>query len=496
MVVNVFATLLFKRLSIGDRMRLFKFYTNEFVKRSLSAHSWLGLCVGVFMYWICLSGSIIVFYEELEAWEQPNVEEYRDFDINVIDKAYQSFAAEHASDSDHIHIVFPVPGKSRVIIEDDDQAWFLNKDGSLGAQETPVWTKMLINLHYYLHLPSSFGMLIVSALGVLLLALIMSGFFAHPQIIKDAFKLRFGGNKQLELADMHNRLSVWGAPFHIMIAITGAYFGLATMVIYASAQFNYEGDTAAVVETVFGSEPSLSSERKFIDIAKAYNHYRELDPESEAVFMSVHEAGTEKQFLEIYAKQPGRLVYSENYRYNAEGEFIGHAGSSDGPLAKQIVLSIYRLHFGHYGPYAVRLLYFVLGMALTVISVSGINLWLIKRKKEDAVDDAWAGIVWGTPIALVVSAAAQIFFALSPQSVFWAVVAMAIFSSLLTANVKRARLILRSSFILGVILFLLCYLWQFGGYAMQSSALTVNTLFFSAAVAVAVMVLWLELKRK
>ena len=52
------------------------------VKNSLSAHSWLGLLVGALMYAICLSGALLVFHAELEQWEQPDVAEFAQIDVN------------------------------------------------------------------------------------------------------------------------------------------------------------------------------------------------------------------------------------------------------------------------------------------------------------------------------------------------------------------------------------------------------------------------------
>ena len=61
------------------------------VKRSLSAHSWLGLMLAVPMYLICLSGTLAVFYEEIERWEQPAAEEYRQMESGVLDTAFNRF---------------------------------------------------------------------------------------------------------------------------------------------------------------------------------------------------------------------------------------------------------------------------------------------------------------------------------------------------------------------------------------------------------------------
>ena len=89
-------------------------------------------------------------------------------------------------------------------------------------------------------------------LAPMLCALIISGLVAHPKIFKDAFNFRTKGSRHLEQADIHNGLSVWGVPFHLMIAITGAYFGLALPILAVFADARYDGDREAVIASVFG----------------------------------------------------------------------------------------------------------------------------------------------------------------------------------------------------------------------------------------------------
>ena len=57
------------------------------VKPALASHAWLGIVAGGLMYLICLSGTLAVFYEELERWEQPTVHETLVQDPAVVQRA-------------------------------------------------------------------------------------------------------------------------------------------------------------------------------------------------------------------------------------------------------------------------------------------------------------------------------------------------------------------------------------------------------------------------
>lgn len=448
--------------------------TPSISKRSLSAHAWLGLFVSAFMYIICLSGTLAVFHQELERWEQPQVPETALVDIPAIEKAYDSFVETYPEETDHMYIVFPGSGIPRVVVENDHVAHFMNTDGTLGEVEQSNWTKMLVDLHLYLHLPKSFGMILVSAFGALLCALILSGFIAHPRIIKDAFRFRRGGTGLQENIDLHNRFSVWAAPFHLMIGVTGAYFGLATILIAIVSQAFYAGDNQAVIDEIFTPEPSLEQPLQRPQIGNAIEYIQQNAPEGELLFLTVHEPNTSGQFIEAYVKEPGRLIYSENYRFDVQGNFLDTSNYRDGDTAKQVVYSMYRLHFGEFAGIASKLLYFVLGMMLTVVSATGINIWLLKRKTTDVLNQWWPTLVWGIPVMLTLSALFNLFVDIRIDLSIWLglVVALAMATRQHNIQVWISRLKLTLAILL--ILFIVLYTVKFGSAGLSLAALQIN----------------------
>lgn len=393
--------------------------TADFVKRSLSAHSWLGLVVGAAMYLICLTGTLLVFHEELTRWEQPEVEEFSDYDPAVVSTAFNEWFSAEDRITPHLYAVLPTPAVPRLRFASETESWFIHADGSVGAVERNRWSEMLLDLHLYLHLPKSWGMILVSALGALLVALIISGFLAHPKILRDAFKLRLGGNRQLEQTDIHNRLSVWGAPFHLMIAVTGAYFGLALIVLGLYANMYADGDAEGVVASVFGGDPELHQVIGPLKLDAALNQMPDVAPGQTPILVTVHDAGSADQYIEVLTTMNGRLIYSENYLFDANGQYLSKRGFSDGDAGKQVIYSIYRLHFGRFGGLGVKVLYGLLGMALTVVSATGINIWLARRKRKSYLDDVWAGVVWSVPGALGISAFLSASLGIAPLPGFW-----------------------------------------------------------------------------
>lgn len=444
----------------------------KLVKQALAGHSWLGITVGALMYVVCLTGTLSVFYPNFERWEQPQIHESLDYNPEVLELAFNGFMANDEIRTPHMYVNMPTTFIPRTVVTTEEQGWFVNADGSIGDAEEHGWTEFLIDMHLYLTIPGALGLILVSSLGAMLCGLIVSGFLSHPSIFKDAFKLRLDGKSRLEQVDIHNRLSVWGAPFHLLIAITGAYFGLVIPLLGVASYITGQ-DQDEIVAAVFGTEPEIHQQGEF-QISTALRNLQDIAPDATPFRMIVHDSGTPGQFLEILASHPNRMIYSENYRFDRNGEFLGKSGFSDGEVGKQVVYSMYYLHFGHFGGLGVQLIYFALGFALTVVSVTGINIWLKKRAFSDAWNDIWVGIVWGLPIVLLFSAVTRFLFGFVSVPLVWLNLMLLVAYCLhMKAEVKsKAHLQLTSMTLIAVLL--LIHIAKFGAASFSPAGALIN----------------------
>ncbi|MCW8880569.1 MAG: PepSY domain-containing protein, partial [Kangiellaceae bacterium] len=435
--------------------------SNNLVKNSLNAHTWLGLTVGAVMYLICLSGAVVVFFEEFERWEQPNVEEYSQYSHQQITAAINEFTQRVDKIPESIYVVLPTEAVPRIHISADGKEWFVSQDGKLSEPVKEGWTHMLKELHVQLHLPQTFGIIVVGSLGAMLCGLIISGLLAHPRIFKDAFTFRIGGSKRLEQADIHNRLSVWGTPFYFMIGLTGAFIGLVGVLIAVVAPAHFNGDRNAVVDSVYGGDPIIERKAESINYQKAFDELTKINPDAMPIYLVAQHLNTEKQFLEIAATLPNRLIYSEMYRFHSDGSFINYQGLSDGPVGRQVAYSVYRLHFGHFDNGWVKILYAILGLALTVISATGINIWLARRKFESFINHVWSGFIWGTPLSLAMSYIIGIYGS-HFVAVFWFCLAVCMGLSFWIRNISKTKFFLQASTSVALLICLLTYYLNFG----------------------------------
>lgn len=456
------------------------------VKRSLAAHGWLGLLSGALLYLICLSGTVVVFSHFLMRWEQPSVPEFEHIPAASLEHAYRYILATAPDVSGDALLMLPQKDAPRAYAVSAAGAWFLNADGTRAGPIDRPWSDMLTDLHLHLHLPHSVGLVLVSAFGAILCALLISGFLSHPALIRDAFRWRRGGSPRLAQADLHNRLSVWASPFHLMIAVTGAYFGIAALMTSLIASTFYEGDRDAAIAAIHGAPPALHQPVEPMAVARALQRLGEVAPDAEPFYITVEDVNTPEQYMIIGGRYHDRLTYGEQYRFDTSGNYLGKAGYTDGPAGQQAIFATYRLHFGQFGGIAVLFLYAALGLALSAVAVSGINVWLNRRKTRDALNNLWAGIVWGAPLAMAVPALGSAASLLTPTALFWLVMVASMALAQRLDDPARTRRYLQR-FTAGVLVGVVgLHLWRSGLDSLVApAALAVNVGFVLVALVLA-----------
>ncbi len=440
------------------------------VARALSGHSAIGLTAAALLYILSISGVLSVFHHELQRWEQPGAPEMGAIHPWAVQKAAEAVMRQQNEPTAHFFVHLPTDSLPRTVVTTDTQAVFVNADGDIAGPENHAWTQFVLDLHYYLHLPQTLGLTVVGFLGVLLLSLSISGFLAHPRVFRDAFAVRSDGNRRLTKADLHNRLSVWTAPFHISSATTGAVLGLASIVAYTIAEVDYRGDVEAVYAPVFGDEPAHNDAPAALpNIATALETMAAEKPAAKATYVILHEPMTQGQHLQILGEHDRRLIFGDYYTFDADGTYTGNVGMSDGSAGQQIVASLYKLHFGSYGGLPIKLAYGFFGIVLAVIISAGVDVYLLRKRERGhamhRLEAIWSAIVWGTPAALALTLAVALLSGGAGgtlATVFWITLVLAVVAAAMMAD---RTLVARAARAMTGILIIVCLAYHLAVHA-------------------------------
>ncbi|MBB6250144.1 PepSY-associated TM helix domain-containing protein [Nitrospirillum iridis] len=434
------------------------------VQSSLAGHSALGLALGALIYIVCLTGTIAVFAEDLGRWEWSGIGETASLPTEVVDAAMATGlarAAEKAGGVDKVTALYgilPRPDWPHLEVmaytAEGEMAWRAGADGVLAETATQDWTRVIGDVHMELTLPGLWGGLAVGVVGIALLSLLVSGILAHPRIFRDAFALRLTGARRLGLADLHNRLSVWGLPFHIAITVTGVLFALASLMILTVAQVGYKGDLNRTYAPLTGPVVQAdATPQPLPPLALLRSQVVDPDPTAPRVsrFFYVERPGTQGQRVLLDMTRGDGLTQGDRFYFDGTGKALRPAGFFDGPVGMRVYGAALALHCATYGGLAIRLVYGVLGLALSVITATGFSIFLARRRDRGRplprLERAWAGVVWGVPLAVTASAAATLVPGLAHETVylriFWGLVVALPLLCLPLATGERASRALR-----------------------------------------------------
>jgi uncharacterized iron-regulated membrane protein len=430
----------------------------RFSAAMLGAHALLGVVFAWALYLLCFSGSLAVLADEFAQWEQPGAPRV---DVAspalVADVIERSYATTHATGKtiSSLYVEAPSPTLPRITVyasganEDDGSTLMADSAGHIVPESKTPWTDFMRGQHHDFNLPDPYGDYLVGILGTILIAGLVSGLLAHRRIIKDAFRLRWGGSHRRSNADLHNRIGVWALPFHLVVSLTGSLLGLGGLIIGVLALIAFKGDQQKAAGALLGPQPTADVRpAKLPDVRPMFGTIEVRAPGSAIASVMIAKPGTHGQVVTVYTAAPGHLTRAEGWSFTGEGRLISKAGFTDGTVGMRIYGMITPLHYGTYGGLALKLIYVILGGSLTTLVASGLTVWLGRRREQGHAaprrERLWVALVWGQPLAFALSSLLSLTAGLDPMRVFWlttaGVAALALVSSNAASTARWARM--------------------------------------------------------
>ncbi|MBZ6378535.1 hypothetical protein B5C34_12390 [Pacificimonas flava] len=386
-----------------------------FVQAVLKGHSALGLAFAAAIYIVCLSGTLAVFVHEFAAWENPKVQRTSQVTPADLQRALERSIEQASGEVHHVRLAIPTADQPFLTLyvdaEEGRTAFVADADGDVAPLKR-AWSEFVTRLHIFLHLPSAWGIFIVGMTGVALLSSLISGLCAHPRIFRDAFHLRVGGSERLQEADLHNRIGVWGLPFHLVVSLTGAFLGLTTIIVGVLGMAMFSGDTGRIYALFTPPEPpENSAAAPILDLQPMFERLPDGDMLERITVEHPTEAGAAAIF-DLRNEQA--LAGVRSVGITRSGDIYYKKNIADGSLGERVFGALGPLHFGWFGGGIVKIAYGLLGLGMTYLAVGGVNIWLVRRRDKGRPapgwERVWAAVVWGQPVGLAAAALCAVLF--------------------------------------------------------------------------------------
>lgn len=350
-------------------------------KRSLLAvHKWLGLIAGVFILIMGLTGSILVFDDEIEHFIQRDVIYQPDSDKPVsLDNAYSSIIRKH-SNWDVRFTVIPRKADRAVEAEirrpDDRRYLYLHPvtgDILRDLDSESTFSYWMLKLHYQLH--SGFtGEVILLFAGLMFIGSLITGFWFYRKAIKRVLTFRIRPRfRDLRTAssELHRSVGVWALVFNLITAVTG----VVILLIIVQTHIQSGGKPAPLP-----APPSVEASLDRI-IASARQSHPGFDP------TYIRMPSQPDRRITLYGHHESDLPI--HYEFSNYVQYDPHTGTESNaffireqPVAAHLLSFTYPLHFGDWGGIIVKILYCLFGLAPAMLSITGFIIWRQRERKK------------------------------------------------------------------------------------------------------------------
>lgn len=385
------------------------------IKKLYKLHTWVGLITGVLMFVVAFTGAVSVFaLPELKIWGNPDARG----EVAVPPAQIERLVAEYAKQvPEHYleEVMIFLPGVRAfndltVIFEahsgDDEsegkpvgQVYRFDPHSLelIGEMQGPInelfasretdFADFIRDFHTDLLLGRPVGLLITGLLGLTLMASIATGLFIHRKVLRQLFTFRPRRTLSLTLNDAHKVTGIWGLLFHSTLGFTGAFLGLALVILVPAAAFvSFEGDQDKLIETFTAMpEPELTHiarPTRIGDILTDAHHI--ADDGSEVAFITVLAYG-DKAAMAYVNTLGGNRMATQTWVYQGEDarllEQFSFYSRLDGFTGK-ILDVMFPLHFGNFGGALVKVIWLLLGLSTALLPLTGMMLWLERGKQS------------------------------------------------------------------------------------------------------------------
>ncbi|MES3152190.1 PepSY-associated TM helix domain-containing protein [Sphingomonas faeni] len=364
-------------------------------------HTWSGLLLGWILFLVFVAGTIAFWREGLNRWMRPELARIAQ-PMRVL-AGSQAFLAKKAPDAKSWFIPVvderapgaqlfwvpqPKPGEGRGRRggggrrgRGDTQA-LIGADGQVAQARETRGGEFFYRFHFDLqYMPVIWARWLVGFATMMMLVAILSGIVTHKKIFKDFFTLRRAKGQRSWL-DGHNATAVLALPFHLMITYTGLVTLMALLMPWAVVA-NYT-DERAVSAALFPTAADIERTGRpapLVDLRRiAADAERRLG--APASFIDVSNPGDAAARVSI-SQSASSMLSARTPRLTYDGVSGRLVWQSPAPgAAAETAGAMIGLHAGRFAGYGGRWLYFVCGIAGTLMVASGLVLWTVKRREK------------------------------------------------------------------------------------------------------------------
>lgn len=374
----------------------------ETVRNYLVVHTWTGILSSLLLFIAFYAGGLSMFEPEIAHWSR--AEPVRADASADADALVAAFLAEPGNGRLRPKLVLAGDehGAPFVEYQQDGRRQRVELDGSGNLRPLDGGAENAGDFVDHLHrkgglpLPLEIAEPIIGFVALVYAIALISGVVVLlPSLVKDLFVLRVGRNLKRMWLDLHNLLGVSSLPFHVVMALTAAVFGLHDWIYTTQSTMIHPGGLSTVEARAAPVRPPVPLDpSEWLPRSAIVDRVTQAAPGFEPVALDYRGVGTAKAVVFVAGTDDRHFKRSSRVGYAlvdpASGEIVESTylpGRQESGWAAALS-SFFALHFGSYGGEPVRVLYAVLGVLGALLFYTGNVLWIESRTKRLRQADA------------------------------------------------------------------------------------------------------------
>lgn len=229
------------------------------------------------------------------------------------------------------------------------------------------WQTTLRRLHRHLMMPLWFGITLVSATSVLLLVSLVSGWIMTPRWWQHLWQLPRTRNARLFWTDLHRLSGLWSSWLLLIITLTGLWYLAEQNGLKATYPKNAQTEHNTIAVTTDALKNALQ---------QIHTKRPSFTP-SVLIFPARPSQG-----IRIEGRERGVLVRDRANNIIADpvsGEWLSQRFTTDLGVHQRISEAADPLHFGTWAGYSSKIAYFIFGVILTSLCITGTYLVALRE---------------------------------------------------------------------------------------------------------------------
>ena len=250
--------------------------------------------------------------------------------------------------------------------------------------------EFLYRLHFFAQIPYPYGYYISGLVSFFFLFAIITGILVHwNKIVSNFYTFRPRAKLKTIWTDAHTALGVIGLPFQFVYAVTGAFFMLNVLVASPNIMFLFDGNQETLyneLEMTEAAEPLAYEKIDQIPSMESFaQQARDKWEHINLTHLHIYNYADRNMKVTVEGELPKDDKYTGTAKltFDAQGRILAEKDPyTENTYLDGVKNFMYRIHYGDYAGYGLRIISFVLGLISCFVILSGVLIWLVAREKK------------------------------------------------------------------------------------------------------------------